>query len=157
MDARDGVQGRVGEPGLDEYCGESTIDAAGGGMDGVCPMLDATEFWRGRKTGTRFGVDLVGDGFALFRITLALCSIMLRFNVSALDLVSSGRRQGLGIFANKGGGTIDLCFPYVWATFRMEGVFVLEVVVSGRAVTALRLYGSFETARATALGKEGFL
>lgn len=118
-------------------------------------MLDATEFWRGRNTGTRFGVDLVGDGFALFRTMLALCSIMLRSNVSVLGFVSSGRQQGLGIFANKGGGTIDLCVPYVWATFRMEGVFVLEAVVSGKAATGLRLHGSCETARATALGKEG--
>ena len=44
VDARDGVQGRVGEPGRDEYCGESMTDAAGGGIDGVCPILDATEF-----------------------------------------------------------------------------------------------------------------
>ena len=120
-------------------------------------MLDATEFWRGRNTGTRFGVDLVGDGFALFRTMLALRSIMLRSNVSVLGFVSSGIREGLGIFANRGGGTIDLFVSYVWATLRMEGTFVLESAVSGKAVTGLRLHGSCETARATALGKEGSL
>ena len=36
-----GDQGRVGEPGRDEYSGTSTTDVAGGGMFGAFRMLEA--------------------------------------------------------------------------------------------------------------------
>lgn len=51
----------------------------------------------------RIGDDLVGDGLALTGSKLALFSIKLRSNGSTVEV--PGRLEGLGIIANKGGGT----------------------------------------------------
>lgn len=39
--ARAGDQGLRGEAGRDEYCGTSTAETAGGGIDGTFPRLEA--------------------------------------------------------------------------------------------------------------------